>query len=160
MFNFSNKNVLITGGASGIGKLMGELVLQKGAKLIIWDINQKNIDETRSQFSKFGTVVGYNVDVADIEQVKITAKIVKEEHGSVDVLINNAGIIVGKYFHEHSNDDITKTMNINANAPMHIALAFLSDMMKQNSGYICNIASSAGLISNPKMAVYAASKWS
>ena len=63
MFNFSNKNVLITGGASGIGKLMGELVLQKGAKLIIWDINQKNIDETRSQFSKFGKVVGYNVDV-------------------------------------------------------------------------------------------------
>lgn len=160
MFNFSNKIVLITGGASGIGKLMGELVLQKGAKLIIWDINQKNIDETRSQFSKFGKVVGYNVDVADIEQVKITAKIVKEEHGTVDVLINNAGIIVGKYFHEHSHGDITKTMNINANAPMHIALAFLSDMMDQNSGHICNIASSAGLISNPKMAVYAASKWS
>ena len=85
---------------------------------------------------------------------------IKEEHGTVDVLINNAGIIVGKYFHEHSNDDITKTMNINANAPMHITLAFLSDMMNQNSGLICNIASSAGLISNPKMAVYAASKWS
>jgi hypothetical protein len=49
---------------------MGELVLQKGAKLIIWDINQKNIDETRSQFSKFGKVVGENVDVADIQQVK------------------------------------------------------------------------------------------
>jgi len=58
MFYFSNKNILITGWASGIGKLMGELVLQKGAKLIIWDINQKNIDETRSQFSKFGKVVG------------------------------------------------------------------------------------------------------
>ena len=50
-------------------------------------------------------------------------------------------------------------MLINSNALMHIALEFLPEMMKTNSGAICNIASSAGLISNPKMAVYAASKW-
>jgi len=160
MFNFSNKNVLITGGASGIGKLMGELVLQKGAKLIIWDINQNLLDDTIAQFSILGKVVGYQVDVANFEMVYQTAQKVKEEHGIIDVLINNAGIIVGKYFHEHSCDDIIKTMDINANAPMHITSAFLPDMIKQNSGYICNIASSAGLISNPKMAVYAASKWS
>ena len=75
-------------------------------------------------------------------------------------MINNAGIIVGKYFSEHSVTDITKAMEINANAPMIITKAFLTDMLNQNSGHICNIASSGGIVSNPKMSVYAASKWS
>lgn len=83
----------------------------------------------------------------------------KKELGVVDVLINNAGIIVGKYFWEHSREDIYRTMNINANAPMHISQQFLPDMLQRNVGHICNIASSAGLTSNPKMSVYAASKW-
>lgn len=68
--------------------------------------------------------------------------------------------MVGKYFHEHSTEEIQRTMNINANAPMYITQEFLPEMIKANSGSICNIASSAGLISNPKMSVYAASKWS
>jgi all-trans-retinol dehydrogenase (NAD+) len=84
---------------------------------------------------------------------------VRTEVGKIDVLINNAGIVVGKYFHENTHQDIQKTMLINSNALMHVTLEFLPEMMKENSGAICNIASSAGLISNPKMAVYAASKW-
>jgi all-trans-retinol dehydrogenase (NAD+) len=76
------------------------------------------------------------------------------------VLINNAGIVVGKYFHEHSTMEIIKTMEINANAPMLITREFLGDMLIQNSGHICNIASSGGIISNPKMSVYLSSKWS
>lgn len=77
----------------------------------------------------------------------------------VDVLINNAGIVVGKYFDEHSTSDIAKTMEINAIGPMYVTKEFLGDMMAQNYGHICNIASSGGLISNPKMSVYASSKW-
>ncbi|GGW56211.1 short-subunit dehydrogenase [Winogradskyella epiphytica] len=152
--------VLITGGASGIGKIMARLMLERQAKVILWDINQESIDATISDFSNLGTIVGYNVDVSNGEQIKATANRVKQEHGMVDVLINNAGIIVGKYFHEHSTSDILKTMDINANAPMLITAEFLQDMIHKNSGHICNIASSGGLISNPKMSVYAASKWS
>ena len=73
---------------------------------------------------------------------------------------NNAGIVVGKYFHEHTTEEIEKTMMINANAPMNITTNFLSEMIDRNSGHICNIASSASLLANPKMSVYAASKWS
>jgi all-trans-retinol dehydrogenase (NAD+) len=151
--------VLITGGASGIGKLMGQIVLQKGAELIIWDINQENINETITALSKFGSISGYQVDVSNVEQVASTAESVIKKYGAVDLLINNAGIVVGKVFHEHSTQDITRTMNINAIAPMIIAQHFLPVMMKQKSGHICNIASSAGLTSNPGMSVYAASKW-
>ena len=55
--------------------------------------------------------------------------------------------------------EIVRTMDINTNAPMFVTLEFLGDMIDQNSGHICNIASSGGIISNPKMSVYAASKW-
>ena len=159
MSRFKNKRVLITGGASGIGKIMGRIALQKGAELIIWDINQQAIDDTIDGFKAIGPVFGYKVDVSDPEQIKLAAAQLKSERGSVHILINNAGIIVGKYFEEHSTDDILRTMNINAMAPMLVTSEFLEQMIFQKSGHICNIASSAGFISNPKMSVYAASKW-
>lgn len=159
MKNLQDKVVLITGGGSGIGKIMSRLMLERKAKVAIWDISQENIDATLSELSN-PNIFGYKVDVSNIEQIKETAKKVKQEIGVVDVLINNAGIIVGKYFHEHSLDDIDQTMDINATAPMHMTHVFLEDMMKQNAGHICNIASSGGLVSNPKMSVYVASKWS
>jgi short-subunit dehydrogenase len=159
MKNFEGKTALITGGASGIGKLMAGILLEQKARVIIWDLNPEGIDETIGELSARGSITGYRVDVANVEQVKETAQKVKQEHGVVDVLINNAGIVVGKYFHEHTTSDILKTMEVNTNAPMLVTREFLGDMMKQNSGHICNIASSAGIVSNPKMAVYAASKW-
>jgi len=160
MKQLENKTVLITGGASGIGKIMVRLMLERKAKVIIWDINQEKIDKTVSEFSNKGDVFGFHIDVSNVEQIHETAKKVKQEIGVVDVLINNAGIVVGKFFNEHSVVNITKTMEVNANAPMLITMEFLNDMLDQNSGHICNIASSGGLISNPKMSVYAASKWS
>lgn len=159
MKEIKNKKILITGGASGIGKIMGELVLQKGASLIIWDIDQENLDRTISELSKIGKVAGYKVDVSSLQEVQTAATKVRAAQGVVDILINNAGIVVGKYFHEHSAEDIGKTMDINASAPMYVTLEFLPDMIEQNSGHICNIASSGGFISNPKMSVYVASKW-
>lgn len=159
MSTLKGKCVLITGGASGIGKIMGRLALERGAELIIWDINSVKIEEVRNELSSLGKVHGYTVDVSSSEQITATAKQVKENIGVVDILINCAGIVVGKYFHEHSSAEILKTMEINANAPMLVTLEFLPDMISQNSGHICNIASSAGLISNPRMAVYASSKW-
>lgn len=159
MKDFKGKRVLITGGASGIGKIMGRLFLQKGAILIIWDIDQTKIDETVGEYSKLGEIHGFNVDISDLMQINTASALMAGTIGTVDVLINNAGIVVGKYFQDHSSAEVIKTMTINANAPMLVALEFLPTMIKQNSGHICNIASSAGLISNPKMSVYAASKW-
>ena len=156
-----NKKLLITGGASGIGKIMARKSLERGVShLVIWDINEEGLSKTKEEFSKFGIPIFiYKVDVSNLDEIKINAQKVRTEVGKIDVLINNAGIVVGKYFHENTHQDIQKTMLINSNALMHVTLEFLPEMMKENSGAICNIASSAGLISNPKMAVYAASKW-
>jgi short-subunit dehydrogenase len=160
MKEIEGKTILITGGASGIGKIMTRLMLERKTKVIIWDINQSKINDTISELTKYGNIYGFNVDVSDIQQIQETAKKVKQEIGTVDLLINNAGIVVGKYFHEHSSTDIAKTMEINAIAPMYVTMEFINDMLAQNSGHICNIASSGGIVSNPKMSVYAASKWS
>ena len=159
MKNLKNKNVLITGGASGIGRIMVRKMLENQANVIIWDLNQTNINSTIEEFSKLGNIYGYRVDVANVEDVENAARLVKQQIGIVDVLINNAGIVVGEYFNDNSVADIQRVMNVNANAPMYVALQFLQDMINQNSGHICNIASSAGIVTNPKMAVYAASKW-
>lgn len=159
MSKLTGKRILITGGASGIGKLMGEIALKKGAELIVWDINQESLDRTITELKSVGKITAYQVDISDINQIKATAARVKSEVGTIDILINNAGIVVGKYFDEHSTEDIKRTMDINANAPMFVTSEFLNDMIIQKSGHICNIASSAGFISNPKMSVYAASKW-
>ena len=161
MTKIKDNCVLITGGASGIGRIMGRMVLEKGARcLVIWDINQASIDSTIAEFSSLGNVKGYRVDVSDSEQVVKTAAVTGKECGNVDILINCAGIVANnETFDKQSIRDIERTMEINATAPMVIAQQFLPGMLDRNHGHVCNIASAAGMISNPRMSVYAASKW-
>ena len=156
-----NSNVLITGGASGIGKIMGRMALEKGAKsLIIWDINEKNIASTVEEFSVKGRVKGYRVDVGNIEAIREAYAIVVKECGDIDILINNAGIITGnKTFDQVDIAEIDRTMQINAIAPMYVAREILPDMLRRQQGHICNITSAGGMLGNPRMAVYGASKW-
>ena len=158
---FENANVLITGGASGIGKIMGKMALEKGARcFIIWDINLAGIEATRKELSKFGKVKGYIVDVANNDIVTKAYEKTVKDCGYIDILINCAGIITSnKTFDQQSEEEIVKTMNINTLAPMFVTRAMLPDMLKRDRGHICNITSAGGMISNPKMSVYAASKW-
>lgn len=160
MTKFAKKCVLITGGAAGIGKLMGRNALQLGAKkLIVWDINEKAMADMQIEFEVLGQLHTYRVDVSDVAQIRSTAERMLTEGHEIDILINNAGIVVGKEFWDNTHDDISKTMAINSNALMHTALCFLPGMIQRNSGHIVNIASAAGMLSNPRMAVYASSKW-
>ncbi len=158
---FEKANVLITGGASGIGRIMGRMALEKGAAaLIIWDINPQNISDTVKEMSKLGRVRGYIVDVSKNELVTEAYNKVVNECGQVDILINCAGIVTSnKTFDKMSSDEIVRTMNINTLAPMFVARAMLPDMIRRDRGHICTIASAGGMLSNPKMSVYAASKW-
>ena len=158
---FEKANVLITGGASGIGRIMGRMALEKGAAaLIIWDINPQNISDTVKEMSKLGRVRGYIVDVSKNELVTEAYNKVVNECGQVDILINCAGIVTSnKTFDKMPSDEIVRTMNINTLAPMFVARAMLPDMIRRDRGHICTIASAGGMLSNPKMSVYAASKW-
>lgn len=158
---FNGTNVLITGGASGIGKIMGRMALEKGASsLIIWDINKASIEAAREELGRYGKVKGYIVDVSNNDIVTLAYEKVCADCGQVDILINCAGIVTSnKTFDQMTVDEITRTMNINTIAPMFVAHAMLPDMIRRNRGHICTIASAGGMLSNPKMSVYAASKW-
>lgn len=163
-------NALITGGASGIGRIMGRICLEKGASnLIVWDINQANIDKTEAELSDVkpaeagvskGQIHSYIVNVSDPQAIKSAYEKVKSEVGEVDILVNCAGIVRGNNtFDKQTVQDIDLTMDINANAPMYVALAVLPDMLSRDRGHICNIASAAGMLGVPKLSVYCASKW-
>ena len=158
---FENANVLITGGASGIGKIMGRMALEKGAKcFIIWDINLSGIETARKELSRYGKVKGYIVDVSNAEAVNAAYAKTIADCGDIDILINCAGIVTSnKTFDLQTTEEMVRTMNINALAPMFVARAALPAMIRRNSGHICNITSAGGMLSNPKMSVYAASKW-
>lgn len=153
------KNILITGGASGIGKLMAEIALKKGAAIILWDINEKVLSAVANELEQYGKVYKIVVDLNQKTSIDHAFSETLALKIPIHILINNAGIVVGKYFHEHSAEDIFRTMQINGNAPMYLTHLFLPILEKNLEAHICNIASSAGLISNPKMSVYAASKW-
>ena len=154
-------NVLITGVASVIGKIMGRMSLEQVANcVIIWDINAKNISATVAELSNIGSIKGYVVNVADNNAVTETYKAVCQDCDHVDILINCAGIITSnKTFDELTEEEIVRTININTIAPMFVARVMLPDMLKRNCGHICNIASAGGMLGNPRMSVYGASKW-
>ena len=139
--------VLITGGASGIGRIMGRMALESGARmLVIWDINQQSIDSTVGELGKLGSVKGYRIDVSDSAAVEECFKRTGAECGDVDIVINCAGIVTGnKTFDKQNITDIERTMKINSVAPMVIALQALPGMLARGKGHICNIASAAGM---------------
>ncbi len=160
MSKVSEKCVLITGGASGIGLLLGREVLKRGAShLILWDINEKMLAEAAANLRTLGKVSTQKVDLSDLNQITRAKAELGDAKVIVDVLVNNAGIVVGKLFHEHTHEDIQRTLAINSAALMHTALTFLPDMLTSRQAQIINIASAAGLLSNPRMSVYCASKW-
>lgn len=161
MTSFSGKTILITGAASGIGFIMGRMALEKGAKhLVMWDINSESLSDSADELASKGYSVSTNlVDVRNKEQVSEVSEEVIKEQGTIDILFNNAGIIVGKSFADHSYEDIENTLAVNSLGLMYVARAFLPAMIEKGFGRIINIASAAGLTPNPGMTVYAASKW-
>lgn len=161
MSSFENKNVLITGGANGLGRLMGLKALREGAKcLIVWDIDAEAMEKLSRECNNKGwKCITCQVDLSKGEQIRQTAKKVKDEIRTIDMLFNNAGIIVGKSFINHSKKEIRQTLAINVEAVMLVTKEFLPGMLEQNSGHIITISSASSLIGNPNMSVYAASKW-
>ncbi len=155
------KNVLVTGGCSGIGKIMGRICLEKGAAgLVVWDINETAIDAVVKEFSPLGKVYGHKADISSPESVDLACADTLADFGDIDILINCAGIITNnKPFVEQTDADIIRTIDINTKGAMFVTLRFLKGMKERGVGHICNITSAAGMLSMPKMALYAASKW-
>ena len=157
----SGKTVLITGGCSGIGKIMARRCLEKGAaQVIIWDINESAIAATVQELSAKGAIKGFRADISDPASIDEATRATLAACPDVDILINNAGIITNnKTFAEQTDADINRTFDINTKGAMFVTLRFIGRMKERGTGHICNITSSAGMLALPKMSLYAASKW-
>ena len=108
--------ILITGGAMGMGAIMGERLGKLGAKIVLWDINEKVLSETVQKLKEGGVQTwGYTCDVSDRKTIYEVAERVKSEVGQVSMLINNAGIMCGKRLLETSDTTIEKTMQVSCN---------------------------------------------
>ena len=161
MTRLAGATILITGGARGLGKRIARRCVARGAsRIVLWDVDggalAETADELRTGETTLETAV---VDLADMERIEVAARSLPTEAGAVDVLFNNAGIVVGKSFVEHSSNEIERSLRINVLGAMHVARALLPGMIERRHGHIVNIASAVGLVPHPRMSVYASSKW-
>lgn len=151
-----NNVILITGGGSGIGRLMALKFAGLGAKIVLWDVNESGLEKVKSEVVALGAECEtYKIDITDRELVYATAKKV----GKVDILINNAGIVTGKSILECPDNLMQKTIDVNTTAHFWTIKAFLPEMIKNDSGHIVTVSSMAGLVGVSGMVDYCASKF-
>jgi len=155
-----DKNVLITGGSRGIGKGIVETFSKHGAQVgFTYNSSQQPADELVEKLANSGTKAkAYQSDASDFEQAEQLIKDFVEDFGSIDVLINNAGITKDNLLMRMSETDFDAVVKTNLNSVFNLTKASLRPFLKQKSGSIINISSVVGLKGNPGQANYAASK--
>ncbi|MDR1825721.1 MAG: SDR family oxidoreductase [Bifidobacteriaceae bacterium] len=147
--------LLITGGGSGIGRLMALGAARKGAAVTVWDRDAARADAVRDQILQLGAqAASYGVDVTDREAVNRAAAAA----GPVDVLINCAGVVGGRYLVDEPPESIDRTIDVNLKGPMWVTKAILPGMLERRHGFVATVASAAGILAGSKMTDYAASK--
>jgi all-trans-retinol dehydrogenase (NAD+) len=160
MKSVKGKNVLVTGGASGIGRMVGLDFAQRGARFLVWDINREAVGELEELGRERGLFIrGMVCDISDRNDVYRQAEALLAEFGPVDILVNNAGVVSGKTLLNTTDEKIIRTMDINTLSLFWTAKAFLPSMLERNQGCLVTISSAAGLIGVPGLADYCASKF-
>lgn len=161
MSEIAGRHVLVTGGASGIGRLMAKKLAALGGRVSIWDIHRENLDKVVAELSAGGRqpARGFLCDVSKRENVYRVAEETTTAGGPVEILINNAGVVSGKPLLQIPDEKIEATFAVNVLALFWTAKAFLPHMIEQNRGHVVTIASASGLVGVAKLSDYAASKW-
>lgn len=151
--------VVITGGGSGIGRLVALGAARKGAHVVLWDRDEAAALRVAAEADTVGgrgTAIG--VDLADADAIAEAARRTLEL-GGVDVLVNNAGVVSGRPLAELEVAQIERTMRVNAIAPILVTRALLPAMEARGAGRVVTVASAAGFIGVAGQTDYAASKF-
>jgi len=155
-----DKVAIITGGARGIGEATAKKFVKEGAKVVIADINQEDIERTVNEIKAMGgEITGVIVDVTSRESVDKMINDTVEKYGRIDVLVNNAGITMDSTLIKMTEDQWDKVIDVNLKGVFNCGQAAAKVMAEQGSGVILNASSVVGIHGNFGQTNYAATKW-
>ena len=154
------KNVIITGASRGIGKGIAEIFVSHGANIAFtYHSSEKKAKALEKELSKSGSkVIGYKSDASDYNAAQQLAEDVINEFGTIDVLVNNAGITKDQLLMRMSEEDFDTVMQVNIKSVFNLTKAVMRPMLKQRNGSIINMSSIVGIKGNAGQTNYAASK--
>jgi len=151
--------VLITGAGSGLGRALAEQLADREARVLVSDVRMDPAEDTaRAVRSKGGEAIVQSLDVTSVEQWEAARATIESAWGGIDILVNNAGVAVAGRTGEIPLEDWRWLMDINLWGVIYGCHTFVPMMRKQKSGFILNVASSAGLLSAPELAPYNVAK--
>ncbi len=158
-YDFTGKNVIVTGGSMGLGKAICEEFAKAHANVVIADINIEEAKKTAEELSKYGVeVLPYKVDVANYDEFEQVINEVNNKFKKIDILINNAGICQSISLIDMNLEKIKSMIEINLNGTIYGCKAVLPIMKKQNYGKIVNLSSIAAKLGSANISVYSATK--
>ena len=159
MKSLRGRTALITGGSAGIGLAIARALAREGMNLVLAARTQESLERSASELRSSGTrVLTFPTDVTDLEQLQSLVDSAFHEFGSIEVLVNNAGIESHRDFHQFTSNEIVQTVQVNLLATMQLTRLVLPNMFNAHCGHIVNVASIAGKGGHPFGAAYAASK--
>lgn len=156
MRGLDGRNVLVTGGASGIGLATVRRFLEEGAAVCVLDRDPVACSRVREEIPRLSAAI--EADVTDLGQVRSAFDLSAETMGSVDVVINNAGISIRHDFLDITAEEWDRVLAVNLTGVFYVAQTAARRMIDQGSGVILNTASTAGTTGYPHYADYSASK--
>lgn len=159
-YHLKNKVILITGGSRGLGLVLARKLAKEGAKIVICGRSVESLQRASEDLSSKTThFLAIPCDIRDRNQVQNMIQKVREEMGSIDVLINNAGIIQVGPMESMSDEDYESAMKVHFWGPFYAMNQVLPDMIGQREGRIVNIVSIGGKVSFPHLLPYNTSKY-
>ena len=148
---------LITGCSTGFGRNLAKEVLLKGYKAVVTSRNKADVEDIIAKYPE--TALALKLDVTKPEEIAAAVAAAVAHFGTIDVLVNNAGIGYFAAIEESEDEDVRRMFEINVFGLAHVTMAVLPVMRKQRSGHILNVASIGGLVSFPAIGFYNATKY-
>ena len=165
LFDLTGKVALITGGATGIGKAIAKAFVEHGAKVVVGSRTKQNVEETASQLDAIANhsgdepvAAGVSLDVASDASVERAIKKTVDLFGSLDIVVNAAGVMCKKPTVELTPEEINNLYNIHVTGAFRVSLAASHIFREQHAGCIINIASITSYASLTEVTAYACAK--
>ena len=160
MKSFKEKVAVITGAGSGMGRYLAVLLAKDGADVVLCDVNETTLNETKEMLRKYNvSVSSHLLDVSDKDAIEALPEKVIEQHGKVDLVFNNAGVTTGSHFKDMDEDNWDWVMGINFDGVINSTRAFIPHMIDRPEAAIVNTSSIFGMVAVPGQTVYHATKF-